>query len=124
MLKLARYPNFLMLAHPYLEELKTGNRDPSLVINFKNGEGNSPLHLSTLQGYFKITKILLEHNASLNLENKKGKTPSQIQDEKGNSPLLLAAAQENIEMTRILLAHDAPLDLKNNEGNSPFHKLS
>ena len=67
--------------------MKTSNRDPSLVINLQNEEGNSPLHISAMRGDFEITKILLKHNASFNHENKEGKTPIRIQDEDGNSPL-------------------------------------
>ena len=61
----------LEVVQTILDELKTSNRDPSLVINFQN---NSPLHIAVMQGYFKITKILLEHGASLDLKNNVGKS--------------------------------------------------
>ena len=64
----------LEVVQTILDELKTSNRDPSLVINFQNKEGNSPLHIAVMQGYFKITKILLEHGASLDLKNNVGKS--------------------------------------------------
>ena len=66
-----------------LKNRETGIRGPSLVINFQNVEGNCPLHIAAMLGYTKITEILLEHNASTNLENKEGKTQSQIIYQRG-----------------------------------------
>ena len=61
-----------------MDELKTNDRDLSLMINVQDENGNSSLHLSAMQGHIKITKILLKHNASLDLMNNAGKTPSQV----------------------------------------------
>ena len=78
----------LEVVQTILDKLKTSKRDLSLVINFQNEEGNCPLHIAAMQGSSVVTKILLEHGASLNLKNREGKTPSQIQNQRGNKDCL------------------------------------
>ena len=78
----------LEVVQTILDKLKTSKRDLSLVINFQNEEGNCPLHIAAMLGYTKITEILLEHNASTNLENREGKTPGQILYQRGNRDFL------------------------------------
>ena len=72
----------LLAVQNILDELKTNAGDLSSVINLQGENGNSPLHLSAMQGKSEMTKILLEHNAPLDLMNNAGKTPSQIAKEK------------------------------------------
>ena len=52
-------------------------RDESLI-EFKNGPGNTPLHVACLEGYVSCAEILLENNADFNSVNRKGQTPLHI----------------------------------------------
>ena len=104
-----------------MDELKTNDRDFSLMINVQDENGNSPLHLAVMQGHIEITKILLKHNASFNLENKEGKTPSQIQDEKGNSLLHVAVENNHESVVEYLLENNANVNLSNHHNSAPLH---
>ena len=39
-----------------MDELKTNDRDLSLMINVQDENGNSPLHLSVMQGNIEMTR--------------------------------------------------------------------
>ncbi len=49
-------------------------RDPS-IINTKNNEGNTPLHVAVLRGYKQIFEYLLLNNPDLEIKNDRGFTP-------------------------------------------------
>ena len=63
----------LLAVQNILDELKTNDGDLSSVITVQDENENSPLHLAVMQDNIEMTKILLEHDALLDLENKKGK---------------------------------------------------
>ncbi|TMW55094.1 hypothetical protein Poli38472_013856 [Pythium oligandrum] len=73
------------------------------------GRRQTPLHVASSKGHFKIVELLLNNQAASNL-----------QDEEGNTALHLAA---NIETAEVLLrnSHRTNPNIPNRRGQTPFH---
>ena len=76
--------------------------------NIKNSANNIPLHLSAKNGYFDISKKLLEFGAELNSEN----------SEK-NSPLHYVCENNYIELLKYFLTKNPKVNEKNIYGKTP-----
>ena len=72
-------------------------------------EGNSFLHIATMENLPELVKYFTDKGANLNIQNLNGDTPLHI------------AAREKFELcTRILLNGKAALDIPNNNNQIPF----
>ncbi|WP_064643705.1 ankyrin repeat domain-containing protein [Orientia tsutsugamushi] len=90
------------------------NENPGLVNFQQDGDFKTPLHTSVENKQSEITKVLLERNANVTL-----------QDKDGNTPLHFAARDHNLKMTEILLSYgNAIIDMQNNKGQTPLHLAS
>ncbi|KAJ2931521.1 hypothetical protein H1R20_g5586, partial [Candolleomyces eurysporus] len=106
-------------------------RDPSFVelilrwskdcVSLQDTEGRTALHLAVLHGYEASVKILLEHGADVN-----------CQDRQGNTPLLIACGSRAsyskddsirslpLRIVQLLLQHGADISVKNRYGQTAF----
>ena len=81
-------------------------------VNFYNlitEEGNSFLHIATMENLPELVKYFTDKGANLNIQNYNGDTPLHI------------SARENFDdCTKILLKGKAALDIPNNDNQIPF----
>ncbi|SPR09603.1 ankyrin repeat domain-containing protein [Orientia tsutsugamushi] len=90
------------------------NENPGLVNFQQDVDFKTPLHTSVEHKQKEITKLLLERNANVTL-----------QDNNGNTPLHFAARNHDFKMTEILLSHgNAIVDMQNNKGQTSLHLAS
>ena len=59
--------------------------DQNAEVNAVDYEGNSPLHLAVLQGSLESVRLLIEHEADLNLKNIRGDTALHLAFERATS---------------------------------------
>ena len=57
-------------------------------LNIQNRDGDTPLHVAVLHHQSECLKLLLRSGASSQIENREGKTPSQLAKEKGLNNLV------------------------------------
>ncbi|VDI65961.1 oxysterol-binding protein-related protein 1/2 [Mytilus galloprovincialis] len=76
--------------------------------NQKSNRGWSPLHLAVYFGHTAVAKLLLEHDADVNIVNSVGDTP-----------LHRAAYTGRHEAVTLLVQHKADIHVINAEGFSP-----
>lgn len=118
----------------------------TLDVNFKNSEGNSPLHIATVQGNSQKVQSLLTEGAEVNAVNNLWLTPLhyavncgwneivQILLDHGAkvnalnnfdfTPLHYAANQGKIKIAKLLIEKRAPLNIQNMFGQTPLHCAS
>lgn len=84
--------------------------EEGIEINFKNENGETPLHLATKLELSEICSILIQKKADLNAK-----------DKEGNTPLHLAALSDSEEMCKLLLKNGAPIQAKNEKGQTSLH---
>ena len=121
--------------------------------NRRDKYNETPLHLATKYGQFRLAKILLEHGADANAKNDDGMTPLQISSESriddeadilnhillllkhgaelnvrrgkfNDTPLHLAMRWDWFKLAETLLDHGADTNAENNELMAPLHILS
>mmetsp|Transcript_19278 Transcript_19278/g.27118 ORF Transcript_19278/g.27118 Transcript_19278/m.27118 type:complete len:589 (-) Transcript_19278:85-1851(-) len=63
------------------------------LVNCKDGNGGTPLHLASANGHVGVVSLLLRHDALF------------VRNNSGNTPLHWAAAGKNREVVKILLQH-------------------
>lgn len=90
--------------------------DRGAVIDQKNIDGNTPLHLAAANMDITSTRILLEKGADHSIQNKYGNQPLW-------TALMEAIKAVNIpkgyELLEVLLSHGADKDHRNDAGMSP-----
>ncbi|KAI6232066.1 hypothetical protein M3Y95_00447700 [Aphelenchoides besseyi] len=80
-------------------------------VNHQNNNGQSPLHYSCSKNNAKMTKLLLENEAKVN-----------VQDKYKNTPLHRAASQGHMEIIQLLCSQKGiRVDMTDSEGNTPLH---
>ncbi len=92
--------------------------DGQKLINHKNHNRYTPLHVALLSGKVKTAKILIEHKADLHLKNSYG-----------NTPLNVAAFEGHAEIIELILQREKAegggqiplLQSPNNRGEIPLH---
>ncbi|HEY5043797.1 MAG TPA: ankyrin repeat domain-containing protein [Verrucomicrobiae bacterium] len=116
--------------------------NPDLV-NSKDTNGMTPLHIAANLGWQEEVVLLLDKKADVNAKSNNGGTPllfasyANRQDEaewllahkadinakndKGETPLQKAAALDNKDMVEMLLANKADANAKDNDGMTPLH---
>ena len=94
------------------DDIKPYNRD-SYYVNYYNlvdpKNGNSFLHMATLENYPQLVKYFIEKGANINLKNNDG-----------NTPLHLALKAKHKDIIKLLMDNKAALDVPNKEGDIPF----
>lgn len=70
----------------------------------------TPLHHASKKGYIDIVKILLEKEATIN-----------IQDDRDNTPLAYAVSNGHIEIVALLLKSGAQIETRNCVNYTPLH---
>ena len=76
-------------------------------INDRNSAGNTALIGASIGGHKECVKMLLYHNADVNI---------QIED--GNTALMLALMKGHEEWVKMLLDHNANVNIQNKDGNT------
>lgn len=111
-------------------------------------DGCTLLHLVAGEGDEKLTKLLLEKDAEIDVQDRQGLTPlhyaamknclntaslllltpeggkganPNIQDKNGDTPLHLSAKNNYIHMTELLLANGAVCNVENEDGRTPLY---
>ena len=82
-----------------------------IEINAFDQEGKTALHYTAENGLTSLGKILLENNALLNLQTKKG----------GWTALHLSAANRHIKMSRLLIAQGADVNTQDHSDSTPLY---
>ncbi|CAM9726657.1 unnamed protein product [Chrysoparadoxa australica] len=80
------------------------------LINAKDEEGSTPLHVAALAECSKIPRVLISQGADVNAVNSKGSTP-----------LHWAATIGNREMVQMLLHEGADVNAKDQDGRTALH---
>ena len=98
------------------DDTKEFNKE-SYYVNYYNlvetKNGNSFLHMATLDNFPQLVKYFIEKGANLNLKNNDG-----------NTPLHLALKAKHKDIIKLLMDNKAALDIPNNDGEIPFEYLS
>ena len=112
----------------------------------------TPLHSASLYGRFDIVRLLLDHGATANSEDRFGRTPLHLvaegeqnleqdrvraaqllldrgadvnaQDEDGATPLHLASHLGRIDIARVLLDRGATTNSTGSKGRTPLHSVA
>jgi len=80
------------------------------LINAKNNDGWTPLHIAAANGKDDMAEMLLDHGADVNAK-----------DNGGATPLLYAAMYGQKEVAQVLLDHGADVNAKTVGGMTPLH---
>ena len=78
-------------------------------LNIRNNENKTPLHLSSIRGFFDISKKLIDAGALLN-----------IFDSENNSPLHYVSMYNHVEILEFFLTKLPQCDVKNIYGKKPI----
>lgn len=81
-----------------------------VVINAKDNEGETPLHVAVRGGYESFANNLIEKKANLNAQNNRGMTPLYVAIEMGDA-----------RMIEFLLQKKTDLNILDVDGNTPIH---
>ena len=82
--------------------------NPSLV-NARDYDDNTPLHLAAIHGRADASEFLLEHGAAVNAQNSAKMTPLHV-----------AVKQGFIDVVKELLSHKPDLNIKDSRGWTPL----
>ncbi len=113
---------------------------PKQYINRITPEGQSPLHLSTNNGYVPMAEALIKLGAQVNLLNDQRQTPlhwaawnnhtdmikfllangaaTSTTDSAGNTPMLMAVQNNSVDAVKLLLASGAQKNPANKQGQT------
>ncbi|PGH01146.1 hypothetical protein AJ79_08017 [Helicocarpus griseus UAMH5409] len=106
----------------------------SFYANRKDGEGDTPLHLSCINGYEAVSRLLIKNGANIDAMNAENYTPlanavlfghnpilrlllqnsanANIVDINGNTPLILACLKRDHSAIHLLLDHGADVNIR------------
>lgn len=96
-----------------LDKVKTFINENSLLVNVKDNQNNSPLHIAAVKGYKEIAKLLIEKGANLEAKNMYG-----------NTPLLDASRIGSANMIRFLIESGANINALDKYGTSIIARVS
>lgn len=105
------YGHNLVFSHDQIDNISKFLSSPSLNVNMRDKNGNTPLHLATdSHNIDLISTLLKKHKADINLKNNDGDTP-----------LHLAIKNDNTAVVNALLkAPDIDVNIINNDGKDAF----
>ena len=83
------------------------------IIDAKNRDGNTPLHLSVINQKTDTLQFLLDRGARIDQKNNEGNTPLQLACKKGD-----------LQIVKYLIYRGADLTVIDREGNNLLHLLS
>jgi ankyrin repeat protein len=106
----------------------------------------TPLHQASQSGSLEVARLLIDHGADLEVQDKHGNTPlheasmsesveiarlllelgaaTTAQNERGLTPLHLASRSGNVDIARLLIEHRADVAVKDERGSTPLHDAS
>ncbi|KAK4158632.1 hypothetical protein QBC43DRAFT_328654 [Cladorrhinum sp. PSN259] len=87
--------------------------DAALFIDIPDHFGRAPLHWAAAQGFVDVTRSLLQHGASVNVQDKQGKSPLIT--------VIYLAPSRAVHVARTLLIHGADVNLQDHEGQTALH---
>ena len=87
-------------------------KHPNIVINYRDTNGNSFLHLAAQSGHLEMTKMLLE---------KKIFTQPNLANKQGATPLHLAAECKRANVVKVLIEAKADVNAKTRNNNTPVY---
>ncbi len=93
----------------FITQIKNAIEKGSNLNAKDNRNGRTLLHLAAKKGYAKAAKLLLDHNADIN-----------VRDVMEATPLHVAVVEDKIEIVRILIAHGADLDATSKYLSTPL----
>jgi ankyrin repeat protein len=79
-------------------------------INARSADGETLLHLTTVNGYRVISAFLIEKGADINVKTK----------DDGHTPLHWAAREGHSEIAELLITNGADTDVKTKNGTTPL----
>ncbi len=88
------------------------------LIDQKDSEGNTPLHLAFRRCDQKLIEFLLDQGANTKIINNRGELPVNIQDANGNTPLHLAYFMKNTNLIQLLRNERADMNIQNHDGDT------
>jgi ankyrin repeat protein len=113
-------------------------------IEYKDGQGYTPLHLMIRNRSYKCAKILLKHGANIHTFNTAGSHPLtsslliwanpdsivvdllkpliNVKDQNGKWPLLIAARNGHWKIVKKMLDYGADINFRNNKGTTVLHE--
>ncbi len=114
------------------------------IVQKKNNQGCTALHIAAKKGYVDLVKLILSNGANINAKDSEGYTPLLLAENHlevvelllannadinasqnwGWTILLSAAKWDNTELARIVLANKPDLNIRNSDGNTPLHLAS
>ena len=81
--------------------------------NFRNKDGETPLHIVAGESRLEAVKLLLDHGADPNAQNKEGETP-----------LHYAAEKCDVDVVKLLLQYGADPNARDDNGQTPLHRIT
>ncbi|KAJ1561147.1 Leucine-rich repeat-containing protein 34 [Nowakowskiella sp. JEL0078] len=94
-----------------LEILRLVLAEKSVDVNFKGGNGSTPLMWATSTDQNDLAKEIINHGADVNILN----------DEGMSALMYTINSSEDLEFVKFMVENGADTSLKNNEGNTVFH---
>ena len=84
-------------------------------VNWQDEYGQTLMYMSVYQGYVKITRMLVDAGADVNVQDK---------NRNGETPLHRATYLENVETVRMLIDAGADVNIQDDWGETPLHKAA
>ncbi|RKP17632.1 ankyrin [Rozella allomycis CSF55] len=93
-------------------------------VNEEDALGFSPIHVSSQNGQYFTTLLLIGYGAFINARDSNNRTHKNALDDLGNTPLHWAVYKENYQFVEALLKFNVSLDIHNSEGYNPVQLAS
>ena len=92
-----------------VNEIINGCDDEKIDINVPIVDGETGLHLASMNGHLNIVKCLIEANANI-----------EAKDNNGYTPLLLACQKGHFAVVKFLIEEKANIEANTNYGTTPL----